>query len=178
APARRGLPSIDNSWNGFLGQAPEPHIVTDNEGDEEVPEPEPAIRWVAAMELITGALHGRGPILSYAHLAAPHVPWVTNPSGSQYEHPEQYSEVEGIGEGGAWMANPGPALTGYQRHLYQLGLVDRLLGDLFDRLEATGTWEETMVIVVADHGASFVPEEHRRWPYEDNRDDLYRIPLF
>ena len=35
-----------------------------------------------------------------------------------------------------------------------------------------------MIIVVADHGASFVTGEHRRWPYENNRADLYRVPLF
>ncbi|HEX6221870.1 MAG TPA: sulfatase-like hydrolase/transferase, partial [Acidimicrobiia bacterium] len=62
--------------------------------------------------------------------------------------------------------------------LYQVGFLDAMLGRTLGHLDRTGTWDDTMVIVVADHGASFVPGEHRRWPYENNRDDLYRVPLF
>jgi hypothetical protein len=106
------------------------------------------------------------------------VPWSTNPSGTHYERPEEYSEVSGVEGDGHWGTDPQPALLGFQRHLFQVGFLDTMIGRLIDHLEATGTWEDTMFVVVADHGASFVPGEHRRWPYEDNRDDLYRVPLF
>ncbi|MGB7860977.1 MAG: sulfatase-like hydrolase/transferase, partial [Acidimicrobiia bacterium] len=116
--------------------------------------------------------------LSYAHLEAPHVPWVTNPSGTHYSRPEDYTEVEGVEGQGFWVLEPEPVLLGYQRHLYQLGFVDRMIGRILDQLDETGQWDDTMIVVLADHGASFVPGQHRRWPYDDNRDDLYRIPLF
>jgi hypothetical protein len=176
---REGLPSIDTSWKGFLGQTDKPS-GTDVEIDG-LPVPPDGERqeWISWVQrLINGIDPGMGPTLSYAHLQAPHVPWVLNPTGTQYARPEEYTEVEGVGGDGRWGSDPAPALLGFQRHLYQVGFLDRMLGRMLDHLDSTGTWEDTMVIVVADHGASFVPGEHRRWPYEDNRDDLYRVPLF
>jgi hypothetical protein len=176
---RGSLPSIDNSWKGFLGQADTPEgapvqidgLPVPPDGDRE-----DWVNWV--QRLINGIDSGTEPTLSYAHLKSPHVPWVLNPSGTQYERPEEYTEVEGVEGDGRWVSDPAPPLLGFQRHLYQLGFLDTMLGRMLDHLDDTGTWDDTMVVVVADHGASFVPGEHRRWPYEDNRDDLYRVPLF
>jgi hypothetical protein len=176
---REGLPSIDNAWKGFLGQEDAP-----SGGDVEVdglplPPGEKRQDWVDWVQrLINGIDSGTAPTLSYAHLRAPHVPWATNPSGTHYERPEEYTEVSGVEGDGRWGPDPEPALLGLQRHLFQVGFLDRMLGRMFDHLDRTGTWDDTLVVVVADHGASFVPGEHRRWPYEDNRDDLYRVPLF
>lgn len=176
---RESLPSIHNSWKGFLGQEDAP-VGTPVEIDGlPVPpdgEREDWVDWV--QRLINGIDSGNGPTLSYAHLKAPHVPWVLNPSGTQYDRPEEYTEVDGVEGDGRWGLDPSPALLGFQRHLYQVGFLDVMLGRMLDHLEETGTWDDTMVIVVADHGASFVPGEHRRWPYDDNRSDLYRVPLF
>lgn len=176
---REGLPSIDNSWKGFLGQDDNPSGLGVEIPGLPVPPPGSRMDWIDWVQrLINGIDSGIPPTLSYAHLRAPHVPWVVNPSGTHYERPEEYTEVEGVEGDGTWSKAPEPALLGFQRHLYQLGFLDTMLGRLIDHLQATGTWDDTMFIVVADHGASFVPGEHRRWPYEDNRDDLYRVPLF
>jgi hypothetical protein len=180
AQARQGLPSIDNSWKGFLGQGSDSGgIRVDIEGMP-VPDEETRVQWADWVQRIANGVPARegDPVLSYAHLQAPHVPWVTNPSGTHYQRPEDYSEVEGVEGDGRWTTDPGPPLIAFQRHLYQVGMLDAMLGRLFDRLDETGTWDETMVIVLADHGASFVPGQHRRWPYQDNRDDLYRVPMF
>jgi hypothetical protein len=180
APARESLPNIDNSWKGFLGQGTEESGIRVEIEGLPVPEASDRARWVDWLQRITNGIAAGGdrPVLSYAHLQAPHVPWVTNPSGTHYLRPEEYSEVEGVVGNGTWVDDPGPPLIGFQRHLYQVGMLDRMLGRLFEALDESGTWDDTMVIVVADHGASFVPGQHRRWPYEDNRDDLYRVPMF
>ena len=176
---RENLPSIDNAWKGFLGQTRAPTGAgVEIEG---LPVPPSGIRarWVDWMQRIIDGIDADGsPTLSYAHLQAPHVPWEINPSGTHYDRPEEYTEVEGVEGNGRWALDSEPALMGFQRHLYQLGFLDTMLGRLFDKLDETGTWDETMIVVVADHGASFVPGEHRRWPYDNNRDDLYRVPLF
>lgn len=177
--ARSGLPSIDNAWSGFLGQdAAVAGTRVDIDGLP-VPGPEERSDWVDWMQrIVDGMYPGAPPTLRYVHLRAPHVPWQINPSGTQYQRPEAYTEVEGVGGDGRWTAvGPGPALLGYQRYLYQLGFVDTMLGRLVDRMEETGMWDEAMLILVADHGASFEPGEHRRWPFENNRDDLYRVPM-
>ncbi|MFQ5524298.1 MAG: sulfatase-like hydrolase/transferase, partial [Acidimicrobiia bacterium] len=177
--ARERLPSIDNAWKGFLGQARVPDVV----GGVEVPGlPVPPAGqrspWVGYLQRTINGIDRDAPAtLHFVHLQAPHVPWSINPSGTHYERPEEYTEVEGV-VNGHWVDEPDPALLGFQRHLYQLGFVDTMLGRLMDRLEEERLWDGAMVIVVADHGASFVPGQHRRWPYEDNRDDLYRVPLF
>ncbi|MFZ0013544.1 MAG: sulfatase-like hydrolase/transferase, partial [Acidimicrobiia bacterium] len=176
---RDSLPSIDNAWKGFLGQEDTP--AGGGVDIDRLPVPPPGEReeWVDWVQrLINGIDDDSPPTLSYAHLRAPHVPWVLNPSGTQYQRPEEYTEVDGVEGDGRWGADAAPALLGFQRHLYQIGFLDVMLGRMLDHLVETGTWDDTMVIVVADHGASFVPGEHRRWPYDDNRDDLYRVPLF
>lgn len=177
-PARESLPSIDNSWKGFLGQDARSGGTGVAVPGLPVPSDPMRVEWVNWMQrIINGIGDDASPILHYAHLKSPHVPWATNPSGTHYSRPEEYTEVEGVGGDGHWGPDAEPARLGFQRHLFQIGLLDTMFGRLFDRLEETGTWDETMIVVVADHGASFVPGEHRRWPYENNRDDLYRVPL-
>lgn len=175
---RDNLPSIGNAWRGFLGQDATREVDVNVPG---LPVPDGPQRqdWVDWIQrLINGIDSATDPTLSYAHLRSPHVPWEVNPSGTHYERPEDYTEVSGVEGDGRWGDDPDPPLIGFQRHLYQVGFLDRMLGRMLDHLDETGTWDDTMVIVVADHGASFVTGEHRRWPYEDNRDDLYRVPLF
>jgi hypothetical protein len=176
--ARANLPSIDGSWKGFLGQAEARDTTPVDVGDLVVPEAGQRSRWIDWFErILDGMEAGAPPTLHFVHLEAPHIPWRTNPSGAHYERPEQYDEVDGVEAGGRWVNRPELPRLGYQRHLFQLGFVDERLGALFDRMEETGIWDEALIVVVADHGASFVPGDHRRWPTETNLADLYRVPL-
>lgn len=176
--ARERLPGIDNSWSGFLGQA---ELITGTRvpvPGMPVPDAPTRSEWIDWIQRLSNGIAGNAPpTVHFTHVEAPHVPWRVNPSGTHYQRPEDYTEVEGVEGDGRWTARPEPAMLGFQRHLYQLGFVDTMLGRLFEALDRSGTWTESMVVVVADHGASFEPGEHRRWPFEDNRDDLYRVPM-
>ena len=177
--ARDSLPSIDGTWKGFLGQAESREAAPVDIGDLAVPKAGVRSGWIDWLQrIIDGIEQDAPPTLHFVHLESPHIPWRTNPSGSHYERPEQYDEVDGVEIEGHWVERPDLPRLGFQRHLYQLGFLDQRLGALFDRLEETGNWDQALVVVVADHGASFVPGQHRRWPKEDNRVDLYRVPLF
>jgi hypothetical protein len=177
--ARAQLPSIDGSWKGFLGQADTQSITPVDVDGLLVPEADARSEWIDSIERVIDAVEEDAPpTIHFAHLEAPHIPWRINPSGTHYQRPEQYDEVDGVEVGGTWVDRPDLPRLAFQRHLYQLGFLDERLGALFTRLEETGNWDEALVIVVADHGASFVPGQHRRWPKEDNRADLYRVPLF
>jgi hypothetical protein len=46
------------------------------------------------------------------------------------------------------------------------------------RLRSEGIWNRALVIVIADHGVSFVPGEHRRSVTRGNLTDIASIPLF
>ncbi len=174
---RDDLPSIDNAWTGFVDQDSGGGVDVDLPGLP-VPEGKMRVDWANWLQRITNGIDSDNPTLSFVHVQAPHVPWETNPSGTHYERPEQYTEVEGVGGDGRWGEDPDAPLIGFQRHLSQLGFLDVLLGRLLDEIERSGGWDDTMIVVVADHGTSFVTGQHRRWPFEDNRDDLYRVPLF
>lgn len=173
---RNRLPAIDGQWGGFTG-APgggDPAV-----SDLPLAPPGQRLTWIDRMLTAAESLEGASPnTLQYTHVLAPHIPWQANPSGTQYQRPEQLgSSVLGV-ENGYWVEDRSRATQGLQRHLFQLGLVDRLLGGIIDSLEESGIWDDGIIVVTADHGGSFVPGDHRRWVTPTNLDALYRVPLF
>ncbi|MGH3036017.1 MAG: sulfatase-like hydrolase/transferase [Gaiellaceae bacterium] len=103
------------------------------------------------------------PALNFVHLGLPHLPWRRFPSGRQ-------STVDLV-------VRPGWHFL-YRRHMLQVGYVDRLLGDLLARLDETGLYESSLVVVTADHGISFRPRGSHRATTPDNLQDLAFVPLF
>ena len=69
-------------------------------------------------------------------------------------------------------------LQGYQRHLLQLEYVDRLLGRFLRTLERGRLYDRALVMVVADHGASFRVGQGRRPLTGDNLADIVSVPMF
>ena len=118
---------------------------------------DPKFRWdtlddnqpVRFREFLTGVAAERAPdsrpTAHVLHLLLPHTPWHYLPSGVRYEAPEDLPTG-----GAAWW----PYLA-RQRHLLQLGYADRLLGETLDALRASGAYDESLVVVTADHGVTF-----------------------
>jgi len=116
------------------------------------------------------------PSLNFAHVFFPHGPWWHFPSGTQ----------SSIG------ASPAPGLDGptdrwkarflthqaYQRHLLQVGFVDRMLGDVLARLRETDMYDSSLLVVTADHGISFRPGQSRRGATQVTLPDIAFVPLF
>ncbi len=179
---RDQLPAIDTQWGGFLkGDATDSVQPADGGPTGELPlPPEARAEWMTKMLTMADHVGGDWPsnTLHYTHAETPHVPWLANPSGTGYVRPEDLrAAVTGV-ENGYWVDEPAWARQGLQRHLFQLGLVDLLLGRSSDQLEQSGRWDDALIVVTADHGASFNPGDHRRWVTETNLDGLYRVPLF
>ncbi len=59
--------------------------------------------------------------------------------------------------GDDWVDQEWPPELGRQRLQLQLGYVDALLGELFDSLRDEGRYDESLVVVAADHGIGFRP---------------------
>jgi hypothetical protein len=65
-----------------------------------------------------------------------------------------------------------------QRQLLQLGFADRLLGRLVARLKEQGMYDDTLIVVTADHGFAWkVGVPTRRRLDESNVDELGPVPL-
>ena len=63
-------------------------------------------------------------------------------------------------------------------HLAQVGYADTVVEDLIASLERAGIYDETLIIVVADHGVAVRPGvSHRRAVTEDTIGDIAAIPL-
>jgi hypothetical protein len=112
--------------------------------------------------------------LHFVHLLVPHLPWRFLPSGLEYEAPPN----DGKDLYGTWVDNPWLVRQALQRHLLQVQYVDRLLGRMVRRLERVGLYDRALVVVVADHGASFRPGISRRQLGPENFADIASVPLF
>jgi hypothetical protein len=89
------------------------------------------------------------PTVHFLHLLLPHSSWRYLPSGMTYP----FGRLLGKG----WVTDSWPVEVAHQRHMLQLAYTDRLLGTLMEQMEATGLWDDALVVVTADHGNSFVP---------------------
>jgi arylsulfatase A-like enzyme len=71
-----------------------------------------------------------------------------------------------------------PGVAGELSNLYDNGVrdADRLVGELFDLLEAHGLFEEAIVVVLSDHGEEFL--DHGRFNHGPTvYEELVRVPL-
>ena len=115
------------------------------------------------------------PALWFKHVLLPHVPWQFYPSGRRYRlnAPEPIPGLNGeLGFGVPWLVK-----VSYQRHLLQLGMADRLLGELLDRLRRLRLYDDALVVVVADHGIGFHVGVERRTVTRRNVQDIAPVPL-
>ena len=123
------------------------------------------------IESITG---GGGPALHFMHALLPHEPWLYLPTGQQLTFNRR---IIGI-QNGIWVDDPWAAALNYQRHLLQVGYVDTLLGRLTARLRETGIYDDALIVVAADHGASLRPGLPFRRPSEPSMfTDIAAVPL-
>jgi len=113
--------------------------------------------------------------LHFVHLLLPHAPWHLLPSGHAYGFSDSSEGLEY--PSGVWNRDTWLVEQAYQRHLLQVGYADSLLGRVLRSLEENGLYDQALVIVVADHGASFRPGVPRRSVTRENLADIAGVPL-
>jgi Sulfatase len=118
----------------------------------------------------------RRPTLWVKHALLPHGPWVYLPDGKMTRPP------------GPELLRGMQTIPGFyddylrhhneQRQLLQLGFADRLLGRLIARLKRAGIYDDTMIVVTADHGFAWkVGVDTRRSVSLSNIDELGSVPM-
>lgn len=95
---------------------------------------------------------GAQPRLDFLHVLYPHQPWFHTPSGAVYDAP---FVAEGLDSSYRWRDQQ-VADAGRQRHLLQLQHADAMVGRILDRMEELGTYDESLIVLTADHGVSFM----------------------
>src|SRR3954451_11400865 len=115
--------------------------------------------------------------LYFKHVLLPHVPWQYLPSGQMYRrHAQEY--VPGINQapsfGDKWLLQ-----QGYQRHMMQVALADKMIGQLVARLKQVGLYDKALVVITADNGESFLHANHDRHVADAvTYTDIASTPLF
>jgi hypothetical protein len=108
------------------------------------------------------------PQLDYAHIELPHLPWQLTKSL------QRYPEVATLNV--EWF-DPATAMVSRTRHLMQLEATDTLLGQIIDKLKRVDGYDDSMVIVTADHGIAFSSGQPMRAATEDNYPQVLWPPL-
>ena len=161
------LPPVNQTWNDFAAIA----------ADETVHG-----RWLtaraedrrAAANRFIESIAATGPALHFLHVLLPHEPWTYLPTGQQFTF-----QRHSIGlRNGKWVDDDWAAALNYQRYLLQVGYADTLLGRLVARLREVGIYDDALIVVTADHGASMRPGTSFRRPNESTFEEIAAVPLF
>lgn len=130
------LPAIDTNWSNFWQSE---SSFTD--------------RRELFHEFLTSLKSGEGrPGLHFLHSMVPHVPSSYLPSGKGYGRD---TCLVGLGANKTWTSDASLVDHAHQRHLLQVGYVDKLLGELIAHLHTIGIYDECLLVITADHGCSF-----------------------
>jgi hypothetical protein len=112
------------------------------------------------------------PALHFIHVALPHGPWMLNRSGYRS------TLVPDLPKSPARPSEEFAVRQQYQLHAMQVGAADALVAELLEHLRSTGAWDETLLVVLGDHGTSFSLPDIWRKITDANRDEVLRPALF
>lgn len=160
---RRRVPSIEGQWGGFGAVADKFREQFD-------------VGALAQLEsLETGVeafVNDPSPRVQVTHVLLPHAPWRITPDLRVAPLSKAISTSNPESEDGV--------RDTYQTFLYQLTAVDNALSNAVADLKQAGRWDNTLFIVSADHGISFLPtlpQRHSDFTDMDQSNDIYRVPL-
>lgn len=113
--------------------------------------------------------------LHFLHILLPHQPWRYYGDGQVYATPLSLEDTYPFSRTNdeAWTST----ISEY-RHLQQVSYVDGLVGEMVDHMKATDTWDDSVVVVMADHGISFESGTSIRTLTPGSIDSIAYAPLF
>lgn len=130
---------------------------------------------VSARRFINSIQRDRSPVFDYAHIMLPHQPWVYLNTFQTHRDPKNHIFEDATF--GGWRSLEDSEI-GRGIHLLQLQAADTFLGQLIARLKKIGAWDDTVLVVTADHGISFTAGESPRAVSSENAHEIIFPPLF
>jgi hypothetical protein len=175
---RDNLPRIDEGWGGFAGSDSEESANNEAERMSLLRTfgvLGPVYQTNILSELTTRMTAATTPEAYIAHLLVPHRPWRGTPDERVYRiySPDVPQDVV--------PDDLDQRRTIYQRYLLQMGLLDTALGRMISDMKQANVWDESLVILAADHGLTLeTGTKVRQAVFSNNQitDDLYRVPMF
>jgi len=110
-------------------------------------------RWIAKMP------SGRR-TLSVLHLPLPHAPHRYLPNGLMYPGGPLGFTIPKFRND--WTITDAGIALNQQRHMLQAGYADLMVGRILKKIRSNGDWDDSMIVVTADHGHSYDPRYDRR----------------
>lgn len=177
-----GLPDLSATWANFDDDMPGA-----SGGDDDSPSADPnadevdahwregisAGRVAPVRQFIDGiSKDDPQPTFYFLHALVSHQPHHLLPSGQ-----ENLTWHRVPGRRGWNRPHPWAVSQHYQRHLLQVGFVDRLVGELVARLKSTGLYESTLLVMTSDHGISYLPGSSQRDLAGPTAAEIMRVPL-
>jgi Sulfatase len=173
---RSHLPAVDQTFGNFRGggqDAPATGTGAAGSPGGDAGQAFSRNRRSAFAAFMQGIQDTPRPTFHFVHLAFPHTPLQYLPSGQQYV--ADYA-IPGL-TNETWGPDPALVRRGLQRHLLQVGYVDRLLGQLVARLRRSGLYDDALVVVTADHGVSYRAGLSRRGVTPETAGEIAGVPL-
>ena len=179
----RLLPRVTESWKDFAKKEREVRLQSEMHGWNDL-KADWSERATKFRDFLSTLSPSHYPTLHFLHSMLPHASWKYLPDGRVHtlQEPPGVRGVIGPNKRGEdvnkWLDDEWLVTQAYQRHLLQVGFVDRLVGELVARMHSTGMWESSLLVITADHGSSFLPNQSRRRMSVVNYPEIMGIPLF
>ena len=171
--AARTLPDIGLTWGNFGGAEPPADEVGAGGVRRDIDQAqEPRLEaFLAGL----GPRDRERPTLQYGHFLMPHAPYTHLPNGKPYAKNRSFIGIDM--KTGFWADDEFVTDQAEQRLLLQLGYTDRQLGRIFDRLKQLGVYDDSLIVVASDHGATNRPNLNRRAFADASLGDVGSVPL-
>ena len=161
---RRRLPAVDQGWGGFAAV---------REKFKEQLKNQIFSQQEALDNGVANLVGSSEPMVQVVHALMPHAPWRLTPDQRVAPLSREIGTQNPEDEDGT--------RDTYQTFLHQLVATDGAVKRAIDSLRASGKWDDTMVVLTADHGISFLPTMPQRntdFSDTDQANDIYRVPTF
>ena len=110
------------------------------------------------------------------HFILPHLPLKYLPDGRVYDLGRTYGLTPKESE---WLPREATIDIARQRFVLQMRYTDRVITNALQALKDNGLYDDTLVVITADHGLSFQAGDRRGVPYtEQQAPEILPVPLF
>ena len=159
---------LEGKWKGFVNNIPSKDKNTP-------PGTQQRKKQIAAF--IDGIYADKLNQLDFIHLTLPHVPYEFLSSGRSYAITSMLPEGI-ISDEAGWENSVDLVEVAWQRYLQQVGFTDKVLGNIITGLKEKRIYDESLIIITADHGVAMQSGQSRRSYDRENQREIFKVPTF